>query len=66
MPTCFNLHKSGLRRSVRIKELEEKKRQNADGISTKNNGAHVAFCTVTRPVVGKIPAGPELKTSEKP
>eukprot|EP00956_Cyclotella_meneghiniana_P022895 scaffold43790_cov38-Cyclotella_meneghiniana.AAC.11 len=50
MPTCINLHESGLRRSVRIKELEEKKCQHADGTSTKNNCAHVAFGTVSRKV----------------
>ena len=51
MPTCINLHDSGLRRSVRIQELNKNKRRNADGTSTKKkNGAHVAFGTVTRKV----------------
>eukprot|EP00956_Cyclotella_meneghiniana_P017288 scaffold27981_cov37-Cyclotella_meneghiniana.AAC.19 len=31
IPTCINLHESGLRRSVRIQELNESKRRNADG-----------------------------------
>ena len=47
MPTCVNLHESGLRRSARLKT----KRENAGDNSTKGkNGAHVAFGTVTRKV----------------
>ena len=44
MPTCINLHESGLRRSERIKQLNNSS-QNADGKSTKRK-AHMAFGTV--------------------
>jgi hypothetical protein len=45
MPTCINLHESGLRRSERIKNL----RQDANGNSIKQK-AHKAFGTVTKKI----------------
>ena len=45
MPTCINLHESGLRRSERIK----KQRQDANGNSSKQK-AHKAFGTVAKKV----------------
>ena len=45
MPTCINLHESGLNRSERIK----KQRQDANGNSSKQK-AHKAFGTVAKKV----------------
>eukprot|EP00956_Cyclotella_meneghiniana_P008617 scaffold11745_cov39-Cyclotella_meneghiniana.AAC.1 len=49
MPTCVNLHESGLRRSARLK-TKQKLKDAGDNSTKGKNGAHVAFGAVTRKV----------------